>query len=876
MTRSAHTTHTALHTKLIAIAIISSAMVLVCELGDALYSSSNPSNSNRLGDAKSVRTLDLPKTASSPNIALKSALKKAPLIRWPGTGTSIANAQGQSFFTSSPGLLTREHKGIDNQDGCDDCHVGNTKRVDDSKCLNCHDHQDLRSRIKAGNGLHSTSKVKGQRCFNCHLEHQGRSYNIMGWRGLPPGENGFDHKLSGWPLKDKHAVLKCADCHKKRNKAGRRTFLGENQLCGSCHRRDQPHRFDRKHNMKCERCHTEISWKPRKRSMAFDHNKKSDAEFPQEGAHKEVTCRKCHPKNEFNLRFKTPGNCRNCHKSTHKGHLFDTKRCDWCHSPKQRQFKQFQFDHAARTRFKLSGAHGKVECYNCHTKERAKVKPQRACVTCHAKDNKHKDRFNAFGNPPRCETCHNEGSFKGKKKFNHGKNTKFRLTGKHARTECRGCHRGSSPDQFERFNKTIPGGRLCKGCHQHKNVHPNDEYTDLPKSKAPIGSNGKKMPTCLDCHVNAGSIEVRRDNEYFRSIHGRKGTWPLTNNHADVACAKCHENDEFKDTPSECATRCHEDSLHEGRLGDECSRCHQPGIWKAVRFDHVEDSTWPLLGLHETVPKCVDCHPGHPQSKKYKGIPTNCAGEGCHAKDDVHRKRLGDKCEQCHLETGENIFDHNAQSEFKLDGAHLTTQCSDCHPSITFKPRPTDCFGGGVCHAEPEVHKGQFGTVCDECHNTTTFKNIKPLHDVGDFSLNGAHDRLECKNCHLDARPLAGSGNFCINCHRQDDIHSNSLSPRCGECHTQWSFAPARFDHSSVGCNLSGLHRALPCYDCHQSGNFGGLAATCGSCHVDQARAVPITAHTGVTTCASCHNINYWSPSSGGGGTAWRRESVCL
>jgi hypothetical protein len=125
-------------------------------------------------------------------------------------------------------------------------------------------------------------------------------------------------------------------------------------------------------------------------------------------------------------------------------------------------------------------------------------------------------------------------------------------------------------------------------------------------------------------------------------------------------------------------------------------------------------------------------------------------------------------------------------------------------------------------------------------------------------------------------RPLAGTGNFCINCHRQDDIHSNSLSPRCGECHTQWSFAPAKFDHSTVGCNLTGLHRTLPCYDCHKTGNFGGLAPTCYSCHAAQMRLVPNQAlHTpGLTQCGGCHNPNSWYP--GGNATfGYGRESIC-
>ena len=137
------------------------------------------------------------------------------------------------------------------------------------------------------------------------------------------------------------------------------------------------------------------------------------------------------------------------------------------------------------------------------------------------------------------------------------------------------------------------------------------------------------------------------------------------------------------------------------------------------------------------------------------------------------------------------------------------------------------------------------------------------------------HDSLACERCHKDNRPLAGAGNLCINCHRQDDIHSNSLSPRCGDCHTQWSFTPARFDHSRVGCNLTGIHRTIACFDCHKNGNFVGLSAQCVSCHRDDAARKDL-AHQSYTNCATCHNPNYWgtgnltpSPSRFG------RDSVC-
>ncbi|MBL0213445.1 MAG: hypothetical protein IPQ07_06170 [Myxococcales bacterium] len=208
-------------------------------------------------------------------------------------------------------------------------------------------------------------------------------------------------------------------------------------------------------------------------------------------------------------------------------------------------------------------------------------------------------------------------------------------------------------------------------------------------------------------------------------------------------------------------------------------------------------------------------------------------------------------------------------SSFRIDGGHLQVRCTDCHPSVTFKPRPKTCFG---CHPEPAVHKGQYGTGCEQCHSTRTWEDIKPLHDVGDFSLKGAHNNIACERCHRDNRPLAGSGNLCINCHRQDDILQRRTL-RCGECHTQWSFAPAKFDHSRVGCNLTGIHRTVALRLPPQR-QLLAMSPQCVSCHYDDAIKAGNTGtnHPAQTTCANCHSPNTWA---GAPAAAFKRESVC-
>jgi hypothetical protein len=793
-------------------------------------------------------------------------------------------AVADDFFSSSPGPLSSSHGSLDAQDHCNDCHVNNSREVDNNKCLACHDHQNLGARIAKGVGFHASPKVKGKDCKTCHGEHKNRSHDIMGWTTFGNMKS-FDHDLTGWQLKGAHAKTDCDKCHKKTDKQGQRVFMGTDKLCGSsgCHEKDQPHKMVRKDMLACERCHTESVWKPQRRDMQFNHDDRKDALMPLFGSHKDVGCPKCHPKDVFKLPFAKADNCGNngCHKSSHEGQLFDLKPCEWCHSPTFKTLKQQNFDHTERTKFDLGPAHRKNKCYDCHTKALGQSKPSGACVQCHAKDSKHGQRFKEFGDPPACQTCHPSGGPKfTPSAFNHGGKTRFKLEFKHAQIACRACHRGKDPSDFEDFRGLVGrrGQIDCMGCHQHRSVHADPDH---PKGRY---TNDK----CLQCHQHPGDIIVKRTGPIIEAAHGLNGTWPLLKKHKGVPCDECHNSrttkgkTSFEHVEPNCngAKQCHEDSLHEGTLGEGCQSCHTPGTWDALKFDHDkpfpkdakgEVTAFPLKGEHKNN-KCEQCHP----QRKFAAAHPQCSAEGCHQDDDAHKKRLGDKCEQCHVETGDNIFNHNTMSAFRLDGKHLQVRCNDCHPSITFKPRPTDCFG---CHPEPQVHRGQYGTGCAQCHTTRTWEDVKPLHDVGDFALKGMHDNIACERCHKDNRPLAGSGNLCINCHRQDDIHGNSLSPRCGECHTQWSFAPAKFDHMKVSCNLTGLHRTLACADCHKNGNFVGLAAECVACHHDDAvRAISFySGHASATTCAQCHNSNTWlnADQTKTAQAAFGRDSVC-
>ncbi|MBI4511356.1 MAG: hypothetical protein HY698_17115 [Deltaproteobacteria bacterium] len=739
-------------------------------------------------------------------------------------------AWAEDFFKSSPGRLSASHSSLDGRDKCDECH-GGSKKVVSGKCVGCHDHSDQKAKIESGKGFHASPKVAGRNCGTCHREHKGLSADIMGWAAIG-GRAHFDHSLTAFPLGGKHKITECDSCHARKNQAGNRLYLGEPRECDACHREDQPHELKTESRLACSRCHSEVAWKPTKATLDFDHRDKAKVGLVLEGNHVDVACVKCHPEARFDL----PGDsfpCSACHENPHKGHLFGKSPCDSCHSPKHRSLSMVEFDHARKTRFPLEGKHARARCASCHVPEKSTV-PQHDCEACHAKDSRHGERFSAFGSPPACGTCHPGTSFE-PSVFNHDTRARFRLTGKHARVPCRSCHRGAEPHAWERFDLEKDG---CTGCHKHADVH------------------GRKFKAseCLGCHQMGGVIETSARAK--ARFHGKGARFPLGLGHARVLCRSCHGEDKWKGVSAECGSACHEDSLHRGSLGAQCTRCHSGGTWAATRFDHEEDSTYPLRGRHEGV-RCDACHP----QRAFKPTPTTCSAKGCHLDDDAHSAKLGSSCDRCHRVTGENVFTHNTQSPFLIENAHLKVECKECHKSLEFKPVARDCSG---CHPEPAVHKGKYGTRCVSCHDTVSWKRIRPVHDVGTFSLAGAHKEPSCERCHKDWRPLAGTGALCVGCHRADDLHAGSLGPGCGECHSQWAFAPARFDHVGVGCDLRGQHRVLPCFSCHKAGNFGGLLGDCFSCHRDDALSAGNKRldHRALIRCGDCHGVNTWYPAS--------------
>jgi ribosomal protein L15 len=479
----------------------------------------------------------------------------------------------------------------------------------------------------------------------------------------------------------------CEKCHKKFDKGA------QSGLCMDCHKdvgkdvsgkRGYHGRLDA--GKECRECHTEHKGRDAK-IAEFDHNKfdHDQTDYPLKGAHlnEKVKCTDCHKAAE--KYSEAPAVCNECHKKDdkHKGSL--GTKCESCHVEKS--WKEILFDHDKKTKYPLLGKHKTAKCESCHKGDLYKDKLKTACVSCHKKDDDkaHKGNFGA-----KCESCHVEKDWK-EIPFDHDKQTKYPLLGKHKPAKCESCHKG---DLYKDKLKTT-----CVSCHKKDD------------DKAHKGNFGSK---CESCHVEKDWKEIPFD-------HDKKTKYPLLGKHKTAKCVSCHKGDLYKDKlPSSCFL-CHEkDDKHKGQEGKKCETCHGEQSWTRTTFNHGKMSTFPLLGRHMLV-DCKKCH----AAVTFKDARSDCWS--CHEKDDVHKRKLGSECQTCHNARNWKAwdFDHN-KTDFRLDGAHkkVAGRCDACHQ----KPMAKKVLLSGTCgscHDRDDVHSGNFSDRCERCHEGDTWKQVK-------------------------------------------------------------------------------------------------------------------------------------------------------
>jgi hypothetical protein len=600
----------------------------------------------------------------------------------------------------------------------------------------------------------------------------------------------------------------------------------------------------------------------------FDHRK---AGYRLEGRHSELSCRKCHKSENISSAAKKEliakdlngtylglsQDCASCHRDAHQGEL--SADCIRCHNYQTWKGAGW-FDHK-EARFRLEGAHVKVECRKCHplaasqTVAKFKGSSFSDCAPCHR--DPHSGAFKSS-----CRSCHHsQASWKSHNApatFKHS-TTKFPLEGKHATISCSACHIGND------FAKAISFTN-CADCHK-KDPH-----------RGQFASDGVRAD-CSACHTVHGFKPST-----FRTERHAETAFPLRGTHQTTNCDKCHSPNPagvvYKIADFSCAA-CHRD-IHAGQFkaapfSNRCEACHteekfQPSSYTIAQH---EKARFALTGAHLKT-ECAKCH--DPSAKPVRFRFDDSACTACH--QDPHRGEFSlrmaskladgtvDGCRACHTTDSWrdlNKFDH-ATTSFLLEGAHRELSCDRCHKmsplagankAVNYKAASKEC---AACHEDP--HAGQFAARmamqsrdgklegCGICHSVKTWHDMDRFdHASMKFALTGVHQTTECAKCHqssVSVRLLVyrEASQECAGCHR--DIHEGQFASAaqktdCSRCHQTGKWSPSTFDHDTQSIfKLTGAHRNVRCDQCHaktkgRSGEnivaFKNVPAECSDCH---------------------------------------------
>lgn len=717
-----------------------------------------------------------------------------------------------------------------NLQSCFACHQtgGNFKGLS-TDCYSCHQ----KDYVASANPPHAANNFPTN-CKQCHT--------IQGWKPAS-----FDHNTTQFPLTGAHLNTDCSSCHKN-------GYAALPTTCVSCHQTNfnsttNPNHSALSLSTDCQSCHTtNPGWKPATFSI---HNNF----YQLIGAHAQIAndCASCHKGNYNN----TPNTCYSCHTNNynsttnppHASSGFSTD-CQTCHS--QNAWKPATWDHDGQYFPIYSGKHKDKwnTCSDCHTVQ--SNYSVFSCIDCHehnqtSMDSKHQGVSGYVYASNECYSCHPRGTSDGA--FNHATSI-FPLTGAHQTVDCSQCHKNGYA------NTPIN----CYDCHQIKytgTTNPNHQAISISTD-------------CSSCHsTNTGwkPAQFPQHNNYFA----------LTGAHAVISsdCAKCH-NGNYSNIANTC-TACHQKSYDSALnpnhtlagISTACESCHNSNAWIPSTFNH-STTGFELTGKHSST-QCSSCHKG-----TTSGLNQFCTS--CHQNDyNTAPNHLSQgyptNCELCHntIAWNQATFNHD-NTNFKLTGAHLSVDCSNCH-SNGFANTPTECSSCHLSNFNSTINPNHvslnLSNQCQSCH--TTNPGWKPatfsVHN-NFFQLVGAHAAIQndCSSCHKTG--YTNTPRECYGCHQNDYAnttnppHQTSLFPTdCLPCHTQNAWKPATFDHDNPYFPIySGKHKGkwTKCSDCHT--NPADYAVfSCLNCH-EHDKTQMDSKHQGVSgyvylssACYDCH-----------------------
>ncbi|MBT5210524.1 MAG: hypothetical protein HOM08_01580 [Candidatus Marinimicrobia bacterium] len=667
-------------------------------------------------------------------------------------------------------------------------------------------------------------------CQICHVSTQWNNVN-------------FDHNSTEFPLVGSHQTANCEGCHSE-------GYTDIETTCENCHLDDYDLTENPDHTVQtflsadCEDCHTAVNWT----DIIFEHGLPEQAEcstchdanyqatetpIHSDEVYEAADCELCHNNDAWSpsifVHLPEETTCNICHTANLDtanlnigGHLGFGENCIDCHQ--STQWQEILFDHST-TGFLLVDSHDGPLCGDCHGVEDTPT----LCQGCHLDD------YDLTETPVHsvqtflsadCENCHTAVNWTDII-FEHGLPEQ---------AECSTCHDAN----YQATESPIHSDEVyeagdCELCHNNDAwspsifVHLPEETTcnichtaNLDTANVNIGGHLGFGENCIDCHQSTQWQEIIFDHSTT--------DFPLIDSHDGPLCGDCHD----VGVPPTVCESCHfeefvatENPDHQTQifLSSDCEFCHSAVNWLDIIYDH---------GLPEQA-ACSTCHDADLQIANtnvtdHLGFPSDCT--------------------VCHLATNwtEITFDHS-QTEFPLDGAHQSSECSNCHVE-GYVDLPTDC---GYCHL-------------DEYNQTQNPNHLTAIYPLA-----------ECESCHNaeawapDIYSHLPDVESCNICHLADLIDANTtilghseLPNNCTLCHaTELWDDLSPFDHSLTAFELEGSHLEVDCLICHDSG-FSLTATECYVCHTAEydntTEPIHITQIYPADDCEYCHSAVDWLP----------------
>lgn len=350
------------------------------------------------------------------------------------------------------------------QTACGLCHVNGQYTGTSSFCYDCH-----RADYETTADPDHSAALFPQRCDECHTTEV--------WQ-----PSTFDHDNTQYPLTGAHVQADCRQCHLNGQ------FSGTTTVCYGCHQADyegvqNPNHWAGQYPQDCTICHNTAAWQP----SLFEHNQTN---FPLTGAHLLTSCALCHVDGQY---AGTPTACFTCHQADYDG-VADPNHaannyphdCTICHNTAA--WDGATFDHN-QTDFPLTGAHGSVNCLECHVNGQYAGTPT-DCFFCHEADYNRTQNPNhaAAGFPLECAACHT--TFNWDAQFNHDGLYFPIYSGRHRDewNRCGDCH--TDPNNYAVFS--------CIICHEHNCADMLDAHDEVPSFVC-------ESNACYNCHPDGSS-----------------------------------------------------------------------------------------------------------------------------------------------------------------------------------------------------------------------------------------------------------------------------------------------------------------------------------------------------------------------------------